>query len=227
MTVLSPEGHVEEEASLTDILLKAKGLRLREVSPRKRWLGQVEINLTHANSIEWMRRPLLAEKHPIFSLDHVIVTMRNQNLVAVIDWPEKELVWSWGSEILQGPHAATVTSTGTILVFDNGLQRLSSRVLEVDPLTKHVVWHYAGSNGRTFFSVSRGASQRLPNGNTLITVSDSARTHEVTPEGEIVWSYLNTERGRESKPAAIVRTRRFVPREDVPEGVWAPREVID
>jgi hypothetical protein len=43
----------------------------------------------------------------------------------------------------------------------------------------------------------RSAQERLANGNTLITESEGGRLFEVTPEGEIVWEYLNPVRGGE------------------------------
>ena len=41
------------------------------------------------------------------------------------------------------------------------------------------------------FSLRMGNSQRLPNGNTLITESSFGRFFEVTREGEVVWEYVN------------------------------------
>jgi hypothetical protein len=42
----------------------------------------------------------------------------------------------------------------------------------------------------------RGAQQRLPNGNTLITESEAGRLLEVTADGEVVWEYINPVTGR-------------------------------
>ena len=39
-----------------------------------------------------------------------------------------------------------------------------------------------------------GTSQRLPNGNTLITESENGRAFEVVPGGDIVWEYNNPHR---------------------------------
>ena len=44
------------------------------------------------------------------------------------------------------------------------------------------------------YSATCGTAQRLANGNTLITESDSGRAFEVTREGEIVWEFWNPER---------------------------------
>ena len=48
----------------------------------------------------------------------------------------------------------------------------------MDPRTNAVGWRY--SPEKDFFSASRGACQRLPNGNTLITLSEGGRVIEVT-----------------------------------------------
>jgi hypothetical protein len=59
-------------------------------------------------------------------------------------------------------------TNGHLLIFNNGIKR--SSVLELDPIANRVVWKYEDD---TFYSRMRGSVQRLPNGNTLITESDS------------------------------------------------------
>jgi hypothetical protein len=69
-----------------------------------------------------------------------------------------------------------------------------SRLLEIDPVTKHIVWQYtAEDSGRppwTFFSSFVSNAQRLPNGNTLITEGMHGRIFQVTPSGQVAWEYL-------------------------------------
>ena len=84
-------------------------------------------------------------------------------------------------------------SNGNILLFDNRDGEEWSRVVEVNPATKQVVWEYRGTEEDPFYSYSRGSSQKLANGNVLIAESNSGRAIEVTPSGEIVWEYLNPE----------------------------------
>ncbi|HEV7418868.1 MAG TPA: ArsR family transcriptional regulator, partial [Mycobacterium sp.] len=84
---------------------------------------------------------------------------------------------------------------GNLLVFDNqggagyppaplGIYA-GSRVLEIDPVTKQIVWQFtAEDSGRppwTFFSSFVSNAQRLPNGNTLITEGMHGRIFQVTP----------------------------------------------
>lgn len=46
-----------------------------------------------------------------------------------------------------------------------------SRVIEVEPVKRKVVWEYKAEPPESFFSGVMGGNQRLPNGNTLITES--------------------------------------------------------
>ena len=74
-------------------------------------------------------------------------------------------------------------------MFDNGLARNWSRVVELDPASGEIVWEFRGDPQTSFHTAICGAAQRLPNGNTLITDSDSARVIEVAGDGEIVWEF--------------------------------------
>ncbi|HTV31718.1 MAG TPA: aryl-sulfate sulfotransferase [Methylocella sp.] len=70
-----------------------------------------------------------------------------------------------------------------------------SRVLEIDPIKKEIIWEYSGENSRrpgwTFQSTFISSARRLPNGNTLIDEGYNGRFFQVTPEGEIVWEYVS------------------------------------
>lgn len=84
--------------------------------------------------------------------------------------------------------------------------RMYSRVLEIDPVTKEVVWEFKQprlsedrdgdgkilGNEKLFFSNLMSGAQRLPNGNTLITEADVGRVFEVTKSGEVVWEFAPT-----------------------------------
>lgn len=70
-----------------------------------------------------------------------------------------------------------------------------SRVLEIDPVTKEIVWEYGatdtGQPAWTFNTSFIGAVRRLPNGNTFIDKGMTGRFFQVTPAGEIVWEYVS------------------------------------
>lgn len=200
LTIVSADdGATLEEASLYELLRDA-GFTF-EVRRANR-------DLIHSNSIDWMRRPELAAKHPLYALGNVLVCMRHQDSIAMIDWRSKKVVWTWGRGELSGPHDAQVLDNGHVLLFDNGVARKWSRVLELDPLSGEIVWQYQAEDPPTFFSLTRGSNQRLANGNTLIADSDSGRAFEVTPDGTTVWEFLNPNL-YEGKRGAIVRMRQL------------------
>ncbi|NVD70969.1 aryl-sulfate sulfotransferase [Duganella sp. BJB1802] len=94
---------------------------------------------------------------------------------------------------------------GNLLVFDNqgeaGYPRVGvgvqprSRVLEIDPVTRQIVWEYTGgdSNGPDwgFYSSFISSARRLPNGNTLIDEGMNGRIFQVTVKGDIAWEYVS------------------------------------
>jgi hypothetical protein len=82
-------------------------------------------------------------------------------------------------------------------------------VIELDPLRREIVWEYAAADRTSFYTVARGANQRLSNGNTLITESDEGHAFEVTPEGTVVWDFVNPNMNAKREPSVIVRVRRF------------------
>jgi outer membrane protein assembly factor BamB len=205
---LTAEGEPVEEASLTDILLNSPDVfRLQDVKPREKD-GIQEIDLLHSNSIEWMRNPELAKRNSLYAPTNVLLCIRHQDAVVIVDWSTRKVVWSWGQGEISGPHDATLLSNGNILVFDNGLGRKWSRVVEVDPIENQIRWQYKASNSSAFFTVARGASQRVPNGNTLITNSQKGMLFEVTPDGKMVWLYKNPTPAEGHPRSAIVRARR-------------------
>jgi hypothetical protein len=70
-----------------------------------------------------------------------------------------------------------------------------SRVLEIDPVSRQVVWQYtaedSGQPSWGFRSTHISAARRLPNGNTFIDEGQSGRLFQVTRDGDIVWEYVN------------------------------------
>ncbi len=208
LTLLDEEGNVLESVSLLDAFARTPGLELITVGSNTHGV-RPWVDLFHANSIEWMHQPELEKLHPMYGPDHVLFCLRHQNRIAILNWPEKRIVWSWGLGELLGPHDAQVLPDGHILVFDNGMGRRWSRVIELDPLTNQIVWEYRAPEPKEFYTLSKGSCQRLANGNTLISESDKGRAFEVTAEGEIVWEFVNPHRGERKDRLSIGRIRRI------------------
>jgi hypothetical protein len=171
----------------------------------------------HTNSLEILPRDVPG----LGSRGDLLISIRELDLVAVVDPRSREIAWAWGPGELDRQHQPTLTGSGTVLIFDNGRHRRRSRAVEVDPQSGEIVWKWPAEPREDFYSFSRGGVQRLPNGNTLITESDAGHVVEVTPEGEVVWELLAPRQpavgDRPPRRAAIYRLRRM------PEG-WPGSE---
>ncbi len=207
IALLTADGEVLEKRSLFDVM-RAK---LAPVHDPPGVVKTEPIDFFHANAVRWLDDPALEARSPIYSTRNVLVTSRTLDSVLLFDWDSAKLVWAWGRGVLSGPHDARVLANGNVLVFDNGIKRSPpwSRVLEVDPLTGRIAWQYVAPAPTDFYSLSRGASQRLPGGSTLITDSDSGRAFEVTADGEIVWEYLSPHIDARGRRATLVRLYRY------------------
>jgi outer membrane protein assembly factor BamB len=208
LALLDDDGQLEAERSLFDLFDSAPWFRFQPVRPRLR-RGHPQIVLFHGNSAEWMPHEHLVGRNRIYDPGNVLVCTRHQDTIAVIDWDLGELVWSWGQGILSGPHDATTLENGNILVFDNGINRGWSRVIELDPLSRRIVWEYRAAEPTDFFTLTRGSSQRLPNGNTLIADSEAGRAFEVTRDGELVWDFWSPHLSEQGERGTIVRMKRY------------------
>jgi len=127
---------------------------------------------------------------------NILLSFRANSTVVMINRRTGAIYWKLGAPPLAGQHAPYLLPNGHVLLFDNGPHRLDhsfpySRVLEIDPATKEIVWKYQDTPVWNFYSPRISNAQRLPNGNTLINEGSFGRFFEVTSEGEVVWEYVN------------------------------------
>lgn len=206
VTILSDDGSIAESRSLYQ-MMRGGGFTFQAVAPDPEGF----VDLFHANSARWMTHAHLYDRDPLYAAGNIIVSMRHQDTVAIFRWSGGKMLWAWGQGDVSGQHDAQVLANGNILIFDNGLSREWSRVIELDPLARRIVWEYKATPPESFYTVGRGASQRLANGNTLITESDNGRVFEVTREGDIVWQYFCPYTNSEGQRATFIRCYRVSP----------------
>jgi hypothetical protein len=153
----------------------------------------------HANTIDVFDGSL-AHMSPLFKAGNVISCSPAHNNVFIIDPEAGAVVWNWF-----GPwrriHESRVLPGGRLLLFhNNGYQpdgSARSQALEYDLLSRSLLWSYEGTPADPashFFSGTSSTVERLPNGNTLIVVTESGRAIEVTPEHRVVWEFFNPQR---------------------------------
>lgn len=216
--VLSCNGEIKREISMYEMLKKE--IPFNKFINKNHWIMQfkniqklsklkrntdcvpVPLDIFRINSIEIIDQEIagLCKKGDLLFCAHYL------DLIGILDIKKERLIWSWGPGNLSKPHHPTLLKKGNILIFDNGVEKKSSRIVELNPLTKEIVWEYKSSPPYQFYSKSRGSAQRLPNANTLITETDQGHVFEVTYDGEIVWEFYNPEIkiDQEGKKRAVI-----------------------
>lgn len=224
LVVLSPDGTTQKEVSLFNILKQEIPVdRILEmyagmIVPQTLWgiikekIGgrfifndDTGFDILHNNTLTIIDRNM----NGLCKKGDILVAVRQLDLIGIVDIDQEQLLWSWGPGNLEKPHHPTLLENGNILIFDNGPKRGYSRLIELDPFTKEMIWQYEASPPTSFFSGVMGAAQRLPNGNTLITESSKGRVFEITKDGEIVWEFYNPDRHEDGKRATIYRMMRI------------------
>lgn len=135
----------------------------------------------------------------------IVVSFRTISTVIIVERKTGTIVWKLGAPPLCGQHAPTPLPNGNILLFDNGPHRLDhplpfSRVIEIEPATKEIVWKYQEGIEIDFFSPRISNAQRLPNGRTRRKASSkpaSRGTAIFEPSGK---GQFNSSRSTETLP---------------------------
>jgi hypothetical protein len=169
-----------------------------------------------------------------------MISSRGANFIAIFSRATGGIVWKVGPDFITGTpennlgqfvgqhHSHIIPyglpGAGNVLVFDNGgtsgyggktgfprYTREYSRIIEFNPVTLKIIWQYGAESGdEFFFSHNISSSQRLPNGNTLITEGANGRVFEVTPDKKIVWNFISPLKGPQGEPR-VYRSYRIPP----------------
>ena len=196
ITILDKDGTELDKISILECFKNSKFKHLL------RYINQRDI--FHTNTLEILDGSL-EKKIPAFKKGNILICLHRTSTIAVLDAEQRKVVWAL-SHMFFLPHHPTVLPNGNILIFDNcGFEyesQMRSQLLELDPLTQEIKWTY---RHKDFFSKTAAGADRLPNGNTLITESNSGRALEVTKEGTIVWQYINPHVVKDEKRIYIAR----------------------
>ncbi len=207
VAVLDHEGVEIEKLSILDAMQRSPfSFLLPSVSHLDLSTSEEDFDLLHTNHVEVFDGSL-ADRSSLFEAGNMLLSARNINAIFIIN-RQGDVLWLWGPTHLVYQHHPRLLPNGNILIFNNG--RRESELIEMDPLAERIVWRYRREG---FFSRSRGSNQRLANGNTLVTESDSGYVFEIDPGGEIVWRFANPDVSEQGERAAIWRMTRFAPEE--------------
>jgi hypothetical protein len=188
----TPDGSLVREISLLEAVYNTdyKHLLWNFKSLRRRW------DVLHLNNVELLGRDL-ADDFPMFDEGDILVSLRELNVVAVLN-PTGEIKWIKVGEFTR-QHDPDFEPGGWITVFDNrweedihkGTHLGGSRIVAIDPVTDEIRELYPGKKQTTpFYTQRAGMHQLLNNGNRLIIEAQAARVFEVSPGNEVVWEWI-------------------------------------
>ncbi len=159
-------------------------------------------------------------------------------------------VWGHGEtpRVLNGQHDGHIIppglpGAGNLLVFnDEAVFDTASAAIEIElprdddgayVLDEDAVygpeapsWSFLGDDAAPLYAAFMGGAQRLPGGNTLICEGGPGRVIEVTPDGDMVWEYVNPDVDgvRLRQGDDVGRTGAFDPRAAIYRAVRIPRD---
>jgi hypothetical protein len=197
--VSAEDGRVLREISILDVIYKSRyeGVLFGNGLTVPRLVADDPLHLNHVEALG----PSMAAAFPMFAAGDILVSLRNVNLLLVIDGKTERVKWSaTGPWVRQ--HEPHFRPDGRISVFDNrwltsskdddtGGAGQASRLVAIDPKTGQVEMLYEGTPAQPFYTGQMGKHQYLPNGNILISEVTAGRAFEIDPAGKIVWSFVS------------------------------------
>ena len=212
---VSESGEVLREISVLDVIYNSGYEGLMFASKYEPAMGTgSDSDFMHLNDVEVLSEPM-ATAFPMFNAGDILVSLRNINTVLVIDGKTEKIKWSLTHPFIR-QHDPDFTNDGFITVFDNRREGWDtvepkefggSRIIKIDPANKTVTKLYPTKPEQKFFSNILGKHQHLANGNMLLSEAEFGRALEVTPSGEVVWSYIN--RWDKSRTAFLEQATRY------------------
>lgn len=186
---VSDEGKVLDEIQVLDLLFD-NGLQRYVAKARD---GGPDI--MHVNDVEPLGDSIAAE-YPLFEAGDLVVSLRNANLVLVLDPDTRTVKW-YASEPFIHQHDPDFIGDGWIGIFDNsedgsarGSMLGGSRIVALQPHTGATRVLFPTPHADPFYTESMGKWQLLENGNLLLTEAQAGRVVEVEPGGATVWEWI-------------------------------------
>jgi Arylsulfotransferase (ASST) len=218
---ISPDGRVLLEKSLTEIIFDnhLHALLFSDGDDQVSTTGEI----VHLNDIEELTIEM-AGAYPSFETGDLLISIRDHNMLLVINPVDFRVKWSQVGPWMR-QHDPDFQSDGTITVFNNnsdgtvdGARLGGSNIVRIDPDSRTWQVIFGTTPAQRFFTNIRGKHQILPNGNLLLTEFAAGRAIESTPEGDMVWEYVN--RYDEDEVLEITEASRY-PREYFTVADWS------
>jgi arylsulfotransferase ASST len=205
---ITPDGSILYDINMLDVIYNNN---LQSYIPKFRHENYGDV--FHLNDVEELSEEM-ADEYPIFEYGDIVVSLKNLNLVMVVNPDTKIVKWHTIKHFV-GQHDPDFIGQGWIGVFDNnsdftarGTMSGGTRILAVRPHTNEVKKLYPKNISDKFYTYAGGKWQYLSNGNMLLIEARAGRIIEVTQDGEIVWEWIN-ERYQDSLIPEVLEATRY------------------
>ncbi|MEM9435435.1 MAG: arylsulfotransferase family protein [Pseudomonadota bacterium] len=171
----------------------AQGNLQRESVNLRGFPGKWMSDYFHLNDVDPLP-PSLADAFPQFEVGDVMLSLREINLVIIVDPDTLKIKW-WRAGAVQRQHDPDWMPDGRIMVYNNRMSEDYSNIVWIDPRTYEQGVLYDG-RANNFYSRIRGKSQPRHDDNSIvITSSQQGRGFEVSAAGDVTYEIISTRPG--------------------------------
>ena len=215
MLEVSDDGEILRELSIPQLFYDSGMEALFTATGHEFEVGMAwDQEMVHNNKIVELPSSIAAD-FPQFEAGDLMLSMRNLNLVMVIDAETHAVKWSSvGPWIRQ--HDPEFRAGGTIVVFNNNIYQVSqaihyldvpriSNIIEIDPVSGAHEVVFGGTGERELLSIIGAKVDTTPTGGLIITEFAGGRVIELDAGGEITWEFIN--RYDDDEVAEIIEAR--------------------
>jgi hypothetical protein len=146
------------------------------------------LDFFHPNDVDVLSADM-EDAFPEFSAGDLLISIRNIDLVAVLDPDTLKLKW-WSRGPWRHQHDPDFTADGKISVFDNNPGRGRSEILRIDPQTRDVT-NVLLAGDFFFYSKWQGVHQYLPDGSLLLLSAEEGRVTVLGKNGNRLFEFNN------------------------------------
>ncbi len=204
---VSDDGQVQSEFSVPKLLYDNGLMPVLTATGSWFWSGMPwDHEIVHLNKIAELSKEM-APAFPMFEAGDLLLSLRDQNLLLVVDRQGTKIKW-WRIGPWLRQHDPSFTANGTIVLFNNNIFESAfgsdpaatvaplstprvSNIIEFSPASGTAKVIYGGRPGQELLSVIRGKVDVTRDRGLLITEFEGGRVLETDAAGRILWEYVN------------------------------------
>lgn len=202
---ITEDGQVERSLSVPKIFYD-NGLEAVLTATGSRFKSGMawDEEIVHLNKVAELSREL-APEFPMFEAGDLLLSLREQNLLMVVDRDGAKVKW-WRIGPWRRQHDPEFRRGGTIMLFNNNVYETMfgasvdvspvtaprvSNIGDVNPVTGEYRVLFGGRPEQELLSGIRGKVDATPGGGLFITEFEGGRVIETDAQGKVLWEYVN------------------------------------